>query len=81
MCARVCCMFFSLCCFNRMFCSQAVDQQRLQLEQQKGLVDSDVDALSKSLDELTLWLNTNDKTAQELDIDTVTEPKDILTKQ
>jgi hypothetical protein len=52
----------------------------LQLEQQKAAMDVDVDNLSRYLDEITQWLSAND-TQKEWDIDTVTEPKDILTKQ
>lgn len=40
-----------------------------------------MDNLTKTLSDLSLWIQQNDQIANSLDIDALTEPRDILSKQ
>jgi ESCRT-I complex subunit TSG101 len=61
--------------------SKILDLQKKQLLEEKSFVENDMDNLTKTLSDLSLWIQQNDQIANSLDIDALTEPRDILSKQ
>jgi len=60
--------------------ARLLDQERTRMELEKGQSEIDIDTLGKNFEELASWLNANDNTSK-IDIDQITEPKDLLSKQ
>lgn len=56
-----------------------LNNEKLNIDLQQGQVTSDIDQLTKSFDDINKWIEQNDMA--NLDIDSITEPKDPYSKQ
>lgn len=60
--------------------SKALNDEKLRVVQEKVQLENEVENLTRNFEEITKWLDENDKSAN-IDMDAVTEPKDALSKQ
>jgi len=57
-----------------------LQQQKKQIEQEKIILGTGIDEMTKRFEEINKWLESNENISQ-IDIDAVTEPKDPLSRQ
>jgi len=55
--------------------------ERAQLDGEKQKMETDIEALTRNFEDLSKWLEDNDTASTGVNIDAVTEPKDVLSKQ
>jgi len=60
---------------------KSMDSEKDRISQELNQMDSEVDDLTRKFDDISQWLEQNDNTNKQIDLDAVTEPKDPLSKQ
>jgi len=61
--------------------SAALATERSRFDEDKFRMEADIEAMTRSFEELSKWLEDNDTVSSVIDIDVVTEPRDPLSKQ
>lgn len=59
----------------------ALAVEQAQIEEDQNRMESDIESLIKSFEDLNKWLEENETANSGINIDVITEPKEVLTKQ